>query len=50
MLLYKGIQFFFSASRNDQLGAVLNELGSQRLADAGRGTDDEDFLVGKRHC
>lgn len=43
------IQVLLSSAGNDKLGAVLDHLGGERLADAGGGTDDEDFLVGKRH-
>lgn len=49
ILLDELVQVFLSSAGDDDLGAVLDELHGEGLADAGGGADDEDFLVGKRH-
>lgn len=49
ILLDELVQVLLSSAGNDDLGAVLDELHGEGLADARGGADDEDFLVGKRH-
>ena len=50
MLGREGVESVLTPARHDDGASLGQQLGGQRLADAGCGTDDEGFLVQGGHC